>query len=127
MSPTISGEEREALYCRAVVRLNGIDALNSAIDEENFDAAHRLAQEFSDLLRLLWEDLGWGEKDIGSVTLSTPPDVLARAAGFLRELARADRRLYEDERWKIQERVDEVASLEQTCERLIGESKGREK
>lgn len=126
MNPTISVEERDVLYSRIVVRLNGIDSVHLAIDEENWDAAHRLAQEFSDLLHLLWADLGWGERAEESLSLSTPHDVMTRALSSLRELARSDRAHDEEERQSAQERVDEALYIEGICGRLIGDNLDRD-
>lgn len=126
MSPTITGEERDALYHRIVIRLNGIDDVYRAVDEEDWSSAQDLAVEFSDLLRLLWADLGWGEGAGRPLTLSAPPDVLKRAADSLRKLAHADRAHYESEGRSIRERVDEARHLEQICERLLSESRERQ-
>jgi hypothetical protein len=121
MSITITREERDALYKRIVVQLNGIDGVYRAVEDEDWATAQSLGQEFSALLRLVCEDLGWGAGEEGALTLSTPPDVLARAAGSLRDLARRDRIHYEEESKSAEEKADEARYLEQTCERLLGD------
>lgn len=120
MSTTITREERDALYDRIVVHLSGIDGVYRAVEDEDWAAAQELGQEFSDLLRLVCEDLGWGSEAGETLALSTPPDVLARAAGVLRDLAGSDRMHYEQESKSADEQAAEARYLEQTCERLLG-------
>jgi hypothetical protein len=86
MSITISAEERDALYDRIVLRLNGIGDVHTVVQQENWEAAQRLGTEFSDLLRLVYTDLEWGEGERRERTLNTPADVLARAAQALERL-----------------------------------------
>ncbi len=120
MSTTLTRDDRDALYGLIVVRLSGIDDVYRAVEDEDWEAAQRLGQEFSALLRLVCEDLGWGPGKEEALTLSTPPDVLARAASSLREMAKRDRIHYEDESRSAEEEAKEARGLEQTCERLLG-------
>jgi hypothetical protein len=120
MSISITKEERDALYDRIIVRLSGIDDVYGAVEDEDWAVAQSLGQEFSALLRLVCEDLGWGVGEEETLTLTTPPDVLSHAAGSLRDLARRDRMHYEDESKSAGEKADEACYLEQTCERLLG-------
>jgi hypothetical protein len=87
MSLTISAEQREALYEQIVDRLSGIDDVWLAIRGEDYEAARRLAQRYSDDLRLIDEGLGWGEGGGGPVELSMPPDALRRTLTRLRDEA----------------------------------------
>lgn len=125
MSIAISGEERNALYERIVMQLNGIDGVYRAIEEEDWERAQRLGQEFSDLLRFVCEDLGWGENAASAFQLQTPPDVLARAAGAVREMAKFDVAQFESERRDAEEREAEARNLQQICERLLEEIQPR--
>jgi hypothetical protein len=85
MSPTITAAQRDALCEQIADRLGGIGDIGLAVSAENYDAARRLALEYSDELRLVSEDLGWGEGTGEAVELRTPPDVLQRALTRLRD------------------------------------------
>lgn len=125
MSITISREERDALYHRIIVRMSGINDVYRAIEEEDWEAAQRLGQEFSDLLRLICEDLEWGEGEGEEFKLNTPPDVLLRAAAALGREARFDREHFEDEFRDAEESVRGARYLEQACERILREVESR--
>lgn len=120
MSIVISREERDALYNRIVLRLNGIEAVFLAVAAEDWPAAQRLGEEFSDLLRLVCTDLGWGERADAQLPLSTPPDVLSRAAGTLRQAASFEREHRETERDEAIQEMEEAKRLEETCRRILG-------
>jgi hypothetical protein len=119
MTIVLSAPERNALYQRILLRLNGIDAVYTAIAGEDWDAAARLGEEFSDLLRLVCTDLGWGESGQDETELSTPPDVLRRAASDVRALAEDDLEHYEAERQQAEGEARRVRSLKETCERIL--------
>jgi hypothetical protein len=78
MTPTITAEQRNALYDQLYDRLSGIGDIWLAVCAENYDAATRLGREYADDLRLLLDDLGWSDGPGGAVELKTPPDVLRR-------------------------------------------------
>jgi hypothetical protein len=119
MSITITREERDALYRRITTRLNGIDDVYRAVEDEDWEAAQKLGQEFSDLLRFVCTDIGWGEGTGESVRLAAPPDVVARAVGAVREMARADGSHFAGERQAAEEQEHEALDLQRTCERLL--------
>jgi hypothetical protein len=119
MSITISGEERDALYDRIVLRLNGIEDVYRAVEEEDWETAQRLGREFSDLLRLVCDDLGWGEEARQPFSLATPPDVLRRAAGVIKEAAAFEREHHERRRDEAAEDVAEAQRLQEICERIL--------
>ncbi len=86
MTPTITAEQRNLLYDEIVERLSGIDDVRLAVEKEDYEAAQRLGIAFSDALRLVTEDLGWGEKaPAEAIDLNTPPDVLRRALTRIRD------------------------------------------
>lgn len=121
MTIAITGGERDALYERIVMRLNGIDDVYRAVEQEDWASAQELGQEFSDLLRFVCADLGWGERADESLPLTAPPDVLTRAAEVLRDLARSDAAHFESERRDAEAQENEARYLQETCERLLGE------
>jgi len=87
MTPTITPEQRDALYDQILDRLSGIGDIEMAIESENYAAAERIGREYSDDLRLLLDDLGFGDGTREPVELSTPPEVLRRVLPRLRKLA----------------------------------------
>jgi hypothetical protein len=126
MDMTISPEERDALYNRLLICLTGIDDVYTAVQEENWERAQDLGEEFSDLLRLACSDLGWGGGRQDAYPLQTPPEVLRRAVTILREAAGKDRAHFEKERDKVSEEVDDARNLEEICERILaGLGQGR--
>lgn len=56
----ITAEQRDALYDEILERLGGIDDIRMAASKGMFEMADRLAREYSDELRLVMDDLGWG-------------------------------------------------------------------
>lgn len=88
MTLTITAAQRDALYDQIVDRLSGIGDIELAIQLENYDLAERLSREYSDDLRLLLEDLGFGEGDGQAVELTVSPQVLRRVLPRMRDLAK---------------------------------------
>lgn len=121
MSVRVSAAERDALYDQIFVRLSGIDSLWFAAENEEWDKADRLAQEYIDDLRLILEDLGWGEGDTEALELRTPPDVLRRALTRMQEQAEAQQKAEEEEREESRSREERRQRLMQTCRRVLAE------
>jgi hypothetical protein len=120
VSVRISAAERDALYEQIFVRLSGIDAVWLAAAAGDFEEAERLGREYCDELRLLSDDLGWGEGSGESIELATPPDVLHRVLTRLRGLAEAQRAEEQRERAEWHEREEETQRVLGVCERLLG-------
>jgi len=89
--PRISAEQRDALYDRILDRLSGIGDVWLAASTARFDTADRLSREYSDELRLVLDDLGWGDGPEGGVELKTDPAVLRRVFTRLRESSASER------------------------------------
>jgi hypothetical protein len=86
MAITITGEQRDALYDRILNRLSGIDDVWLAASRADYDTADRLGREYSDELRLVLDDLGWGDGPEGrEIELTTDPVVLRRVFSRLRD------------------------------------------
>lgn len=116
----ISRDERDILFTRVALRLNGIDAVRIATENEDWDRAAVLGQEFSDLLALLCTDLGWGPGTRTKFKLRTSPEVLVRAVQAVEREAQADREIYEQDLLNAQEVVREAGTLLDTCRRIRG-------
>jgi hypothetical protein len=78
MNLSITAEARDTLYEHILGDLSGIGDVWTVVCAENFEAADRLGRQYSDELRLILDDLGWGEGTGQSVELTTSPDVLQR-------------------------------------------------
>jgi hypothetical protein len=121
MTITISKRERDALYEQAVIRLSGIDDIFHAVEAADWHAAQRLGREYADLLALLCDDLGWGEDEAESYTLTTDPEALGRSLGRLRDIADQVRSDSEQTRDMAGEEAAESRFVQETCERVLGE------
>jgi hypothetical protein len=120
MSITITAEQRNLLYDEMLERLSGIDDVRLAIERDDCEAAQRLGLIFSDDLRLVTEDLGWGE-DAPSETieLGAPADVLRRSLGRLRERVEALDASEERERSELRKNQERNQLVVETCRQLL--------
>jgi len=115
MSVTISHAQRDAVYDQILDRLSGIDDIWTAASTGRFETADRLGREFCDELRLVLDDLGWGEgPEVETIELTTPPDVLRRVFARLRDTAAGERAHRQDDWVGNQE--------EEERNRLVGEA-----
>jgi hypothetical protein len=121
-APTISGDERDLLYRMVLDRIDVIDSVRVAIEERRWSIAQELASEFSDLLRFVCSDLGWGARPLQAISVRTPPPVLRGAAIAIRTTARADRENCEREGDAHGELAGEASQIEDICDRIIRET-----
>jgi hypothetical protein len=92
MAVTITAEQRDALYDRILNRLSGIDDVWLAASSADYDTADRLGREYSDELRLVLDDLGWGNGPEGDeLELTTDSEVLRRIFRRLRDSTISER------------------------------------
>lgn len=116
---TITAEQRDALYGQIVDRLGGIDDIRIVVQAGNFEAAERLGREYSDDLRLLLDDLGFGEGTGKPVELTTPPDVLARVLTRLRDAASSHAASVEEERWEARAMEERNRLVVGACQEVL--------
>lgn len=121
MTPTISAEQRDALHEHLLVRLSGIGDVWLAVNAKNFPAAERLGREYSDDLRLLLDDLGFGDGSGSSVSLTSPADVLRRAFGRLRDSAMSQAADHERELTEAREIADRNRLVVEACTSVLDE------
>jgi hypothetical protein len=121
MSVRITAAERDALYEQISVRLSGIDEVWMAVEAGDFARADRVGREFSDDLRLVLDDLGWGAGSGQPLELITPADVLRRVCRRMQDRAEAQRETEEEERVRGQEREEQTQRVLETCRRVLGE------
>lgn len=118
MPITLSAAHRDALYDLILIRLSGLGDLWPIIERGNFDEADRLGREFCDVLRLVLDDLGWGDEgDV--VTLSLPPTELARIFGRLREHAERAKRGREQELAEEQDVLERAQLAVAACDQVL--------
>jgi len=120
MSVRITAAERDALYEQIFVRLSGIDEVWMAAEAGDYAQADRVAREFFDDLRLLLDDLGWGEGGGEALELTTPPDVLRRVCTRIRGGSEALRDIEAEERTERQAREERTQRTLETCRRVLG-------
>jgi hypothetical protein len=121
VSVRISAAERDALYDHVFVRLSGIDSLWLAAQNGEWEKAEQLAREYVDDLRLVLEDLGWGEGGGEALQLRTPPDVLHRILTRMRDQAEDEQKAEEEGRWEEVRLREERQRLMRTCRRVLAE------
>ena len=123
---TITGAQRDALYDRILDRLSGIEDIWIAASGGRFETAARLGREYSDELRLVLDDLGWGPgPGLESIELATAPDVLRRVFGRLRETV-ADERDQQEADWIETRRLEERNRRLDEAGRAVREGLGPE-
>jgi hypothetical protein len=106
----LSPSQRDALYEAILIRLTGVDSLLLAVEAGEFDKATTLSKEFSDYLRVVHDDLHWGESPVTDINPVAPPEVwmgvlsalrgravdaAAEVAGELSELSNQQARILE--------------------------------
>lgn len=120
MTVTITHEQRDAVYGQILDRLSGIDDIFMAASNQRFDQADRLGREFSDDLRLILDDLGWGDgPKLETIELTTPPEVLRRVFGRLADNVDVERRSRRSD-WDGRREEDERNRLvQETCQEVL--------
>lgn len=122
-TPTISGEQRDALYELVRDHLGGLNDVWIAMEQDrDFATAERLGLEFGEDFRLL-EDLGWREDDNREAIELTMPAA---------DLGQLLRRLHDEAEASLSRSPDEAGSREEderterrlllamdTCEELL--------
>jgi hypothetical protein len=117
----ITAAERDALYEQIFVRLSGIDEVWMAVERKDYARAARVAREFTDDLRLILDDLGWGKGSGKPLELVSPPDVLRRVCTRLQGRAEEQREMEEEERAEGRQREERTQRVLETCRRVLGE------
>lgn len=125
MAPsTITAEQRDALYRHILVRLTGINDINLALDRGDFREASQLSDDFADCLRLLHDDLGWGEAFQGSLELSAPTDVVRRALMRVKQRAEVEDGLEAEEAAEMEASRKQNHLVRETCSQVLAELGG---
>jgi hypothetical protein len=121
MSVKITAAERDALLEQIHARLTGIDEVWSAAAAEEWERADAVARGFADELRLVVDDLGWGESGGETFELTAEPEVLRQVLGRMQERGEVRREGEEEERTELRQREERTAQLLEVCRRVLGE------
>ncbi|MGN6254527.1 MAG: hypothetical protein ACTHO8_06050 [Solirubrobacterales bacterium] len=124
MSIAITGRQRELFYGIVLSRLTAIDGVWRAVEDHEWEDAQRLGREFSDLLRLVVDDLGWGEGREEAIRFTTPPDVLQRAIQILRREALVEDDEQREKRLEVAETQIERADAVEACDEILAQLAG---
>jgi hypothetical protein len=119
VSVRITGDERDALFEQIYARLSGIDEVWMAAAAEDWSLADEVAREFCDYLRLIVDDLGWGEGSGEVLELRTAPDVLRRVFTRLQKKASGLRAREEEERTEAKLREERTEQVLEACRRVL--------
>ena len=121
MSVKITATERDALLEQIHARLTGIDTVWTSANAEEWELAERVAQGFAEDLRVVVDDLGWGEVSGETLELTTTPDVLRRVIARMQKRGEDRRQVEEEERAELRLREERTAQLLEVCRRVLGE------
>lgn len=122
MSIAITARQRDLLYDEILDRLSGIGDVWLAVCAKDFERAGRLALAYSDDLRIVGDDLGWGDAhDRAPIELTTPPDVLRRALARMRDGAQRLDASEEAERSQLRANQEHNQLVAETCRQLLAD------
>lgn len=122
MTITISAAQRNVLYDEILDRLGAIDDIRFAIEQEDWGTASRLGTAFSDDLRIVTQDLGWGpRRESEPVELTSPPDVLRRALSRWRDALLGLDAAEEGERDALREEHERNHLVVEACRSVLAE------
>lgn len=119
MTIAITAEQRDALYELILVNLSGIEDVWIAASQEDYDTAARLGRAYSDDLRLILDDLGWGEGEGEAVELRSDPEVLRRIFTRLLDTRAGQREAEQARRAEAREAERQLRLVDEACARVL--------
>ncbi|MDX6626075.1 MAG: hypothetical protein QOE56_1064 [Solirubrobacterales bacterium] len=119
MTITVTPDQRDALLGEILIRLSGIEAVWYAAKEGKYEEAERLGREFSDILLLVLDDLGFGDGTGESIELKTAPVVVRRVLERVRQRAKVQRETEHRGRVEKEDGEAEAALVEEACDSLL--------
>jgi hypothetical protein len=120
MAIQISPEQRRALYKRMLDQLRSFDDLMNAVEAGDLESAYRSGRRFLDALRLIQEEIGWGEHHAGSLELRCiPSQELSSILNRIREEAAAQHERERPEQEEFQATWNATGLVRDTCDELI--------
>jgi hypothetical protein len=119
---SITAGQRDLLYDEILDRLGAVDDIRLAIAQGDWEAAGRLGTAFSDDLRIVTQDLGWGPGDgNGPIALTSPPDVLRRAMSRWRDALLALDTAEKGEREALREEHERNHLVVEACRLVLAD------
>lgn len=120
MPITITARQRNALYEVLLDRISAIGDVWIAVCAGHYDVANRLALAYADELRFIADDIAWGDDPPSDpIELKTPPDVLKRVLGRLRDIAAGLHATEERERLELLESQRQNQLVIDTCDEVL--------
>ncbi len=119
--PEIDPHQRDVLYMSITARLTGVNDVCIEYQHDNFEAAQQLSGEFSDDLRVLHDDLGWGGTPAESIQLKAPHDVWKRTLVRIQERAQSDLRRHEEHASELEQERERIQAVEDACRAVAGQ------
>jgi hypothetical protein len=123
---TVTAEQRDALCDQILDRLSGIGDVWVAAERRDYETAERLGREYSDDLRLVLDDLGFGDGPGRAVELTAPPDLLRRVLRRLRDQAVSDAAGREQERVEVRAMDERSRLVEEAYRRVLADLDGEQ-
>jgi hypothetical protein len=127
--PTITPAQRDAIHRQIIDRLSTAGDLSMLVEQQDREAARRLAREVADDLQLVLDGLGLGETTTGGdVELNFPPEQLRRTFSRLRERAVEEQEATSQRPSEAQAPYERALIVIETCNQVLaavgGETEG---
>lgn len=119
MAIEITPEQRDALYEQILIKLSGIGDVWIAVCAGDYETADRLGRAYSDDLRLVLDDLGWGDGTGEAVELRTPSDVLRRVFERLLDAVANQREAEQAQRIEVRQIERRAKLVTEACARVL--------
>jgi hypothetical protein len=117
---TIKGPTRDVVYECLELDLSGFVPLLPILERSDFETASRIALDISAALRVIAQDLGWGNGEGGrTVELNSPPDALRRVFTRLRDSAIGHRESERPDREEVREAEQRDLGIERVAIRVL--------
>ncbi|MGN6274732.1 MAG: hypothetical protein ACTHNP_02230 [Solirubrobacterales bacterium] len=120
----IDPDQQRFLVREILTRLTELDGLSRCLRAEEWSDLRAYAEEFSDLLRFMAEDLQWRPRRSGNLRPIAPPDVVQRSIKYLMTSVNEARRVSETHAREAQEEAQEFQEIEDRLSELLDGEKG---
>jgi hypothetical protein len=118
----ITSDQQGFLVREILTRLTELDGLSRCLQTQAWSELRAYAEEFSDLLRFMAEDLQWRPHGSGILKPIAPPDVVQRSIRYLITSVREARRVSETHAREAQEEAQEFQEIEDGLGELLSEA-----
>lgn len=115
----ITAEQRDVLYDHFLSRLLAAGDLATLIQSEDFDVANRFGRELADELRLVIDDLGWGDGYGRPVQLTLPASNLRWLFTELQKQARIAQIIEAREHAEMSSQWEQTRVMNEVCDQVL--------